>query len=56
MEVISIQSYALTTFVNSVSKRLFARQRPYAVACADDPAGLGGERHVHSFVLGSEAW
>lgn len=36
--VISLQSFALTTFLNTVSKRAFARQRPYGAGCADDPS------------------
>jgi membrane-associated phospholipid phosphatase len=35
--VISTQSYAITFTLNSVSKRLFARRRPYAVGCSEDP-------------------
>lgn len=35
--VISTQSYALTITLNEISKRLFARERPYAFACAKDP-------------------
>lgn len=37
MHVIGAQSYAFTVFLNAVSKRLFARQRPYAAECASDP-------------------
>jgi membrane-associated phospholipid phosphatase len=36
--VISTQSYAITITLNEVSKRVFARQRPYALACAKDPS------------------
>ena len=35
--VISTQSYAITFTLNSVSKRVFARRRPYALGCARDP-------------------
>jgi membrane-associated phospholipid phosphatase len=35
--VISTQAYAITLTLNSISKRVFARERPYAVACAKDP-------------------
>jgi membrane-associated phospholipid phosphatase len=35
--VISTQSYAITITLNSVSKRVFARRRPYAVGCERDP-------------------
>jgi membrane-associated phospholipid phosphatase len=35
--IISLESYSFTFFLNSVSKRLFARQRPYAVGCTKDP-------------------
>jgi hypothetical protein len=35
--VISTQSYAITITLNEISKRLFARQRPYAFACTKDP-------------------
>jgi membrane-associated phospholipid phosphatase len=35
--VISSQSYAFMALSNAVSKRLFARQRPYAAACARNP-------------------
>jgi len=35
--VISTQSYAITVTLNAISKRVFARQRPYAFACAKDP-------------------
>jgi membrane-associated phospholipid phosphatase len=35
--VISTQSYAITVTLNSVSKRVFARRRPYAVSCDKDP-------------------
>ena len=35
--VISTQSYAITVTLNAISKRVFARQRPYAIACAKDP-------------------
>jgi membrane-associated phospholipid phosphatase len=34
--VISTQSYAITITLNHVSKRIFARQRPYAFACTRD--------------------
>jgi membrane-associated phospholipid phosphatase len=37
MHVIGAQSYAFTLLANSLGKRIFARQRPYAVACAKDP-------------------
>ena len=37
MFVISMQSYSITLLANSVAKRLFSRQRPYAIACAEDP-------------------
>jgi membrane-associated phospholipid phosphatase len=35
--VISTQSYAITITLNSISKRVFARRRPYAVGCEADP-------------------
>ena len=34
--VISTQSYAITIALNHASKRIFARQRPYAFACTRD--------------------
>jgi membrane-associated phospholipid phosphatase len=35
--VISTQSYGLTITLNAISKRVFARSRPYAEPCARDP-------------------
>src|SRR5690606_36434786 len=56
--VISVQSYALTTFLNSVSKRAFARQRPYGAACLEDATYSGdcqsGDR-FRSFYSGHAA-
>jgi membrane-associated phospholipid phosphatase len=34
--VISTEAYAVTITLNEISKRIFARQRPYAFACARD--------------------
>jgi membrane-associated phospholipid phosphatase len=37
MSVISAQSLSLTLFLNGVTKRLVARERPFGAACAKDP-------------------
>jgi membrane-associated phospholipid phosphatase len=47
--VISTQSYAITFTLNSVSKRVFARRRPYAVGCADDPTYSDECSHADRF-------
>ena len=36
-EVINVQAFAMTQFVNVTAKRIFARERPYVTACAEDP-------------------
>jgi membrane-associated phospholipid phosphatase len=36
LEIISLQSYSITVFLNTVAKRAFARERPYGVMCARD--------------------
>lgn len=41
MEVINIQAFAMTQFVNVVAKRIFARERPYVSSCASDPTSSG---------------
>lgn len=42
MEVINLQAFAMTQFVNVVAKRVFARERPYVTDCASDPTSSGG--------------
>lgn len=37
MGVIDTEAYSLTVLLNTAAKRIFARQRPYALACAKDP-------------------
>lgn len=37
MQVISVEAYAFSLFLNGTAKRLFARERPYGVMCAVDP-------------------
>jgi len=56
--VISTQSYAITLTLNSISKRVFARQRPYAFACAKDPnysSGCQDADRFRSFYSGHSA-
>jgi len=47
--VISTQSYSLTIVLNAVSKRVFARERPYAAACAKDPTYSTYCKHTNRF-------
>jgi membrane-associated phospholipid phosphatase len=47
--VISTQSYSLTIVLNAVSKRIFARERPYASACAKDPTYSVSCEHADRF-------
>ena len=37
LEVISLQSYGISLFANTLAKRVFARERPYGVMCMADP-------------------
>lgn len=41
-EVINLQAYAMTQFVNVTAKRVFARERPYVSACQTDPKSSDG--------------
>ncbi len=41
MEVINLQAFAMTQFVNVVAKRIFARERPYVSECVSDPTSSG---------------
>ena len=41
-EVINLQAFAMTQFVNVTAKRVFARERPYVAACASDPTSSDG--------------
>lgn len=40
-EVINLQAFAMTQFVNVTAKRIFARERPYVTDCAADPTSSG---------------
>jgi hypothetical protein len=42
MEVINLQAFAMTQFVNVTAKRVFARERPYVSACETDPQASAG--------------
>lgn len=41
-EVINLQAFAMTQFVNVTAKRVFARERPYVSECASDPTSSDG--------------
>lgn len=41
-EVINLQAFAMTQFVNVTAKRIFARERPYVGGCASDPTSSRG--------------
>ncbi len=59
MHVIGAQSYAFTVLANSMSKRLFVRQRPYALACVEDPeyvSSCEGADRFRSFYSGHSAF
>jgi membrane-associated phospholipid phosphatase len=49
MGVISAQSFSLTLFLNSVTKRLVARERPFGSACARDPEYTEGCEDLNRF-------
>ncbi|HEU5077443.1 MAG TPA: phosphatase PAP2 family protein, partial [Polyangiaceae bacterium] len=48
-EVINLQAFAMTQFVNVTAKRFFARERPYVTACASDPTATGSCDDVDRF-------
>lgn len=57
--VIGAQSYAFTVLLNSISKRVFARQRPYAAECEEDleySSSCESHDRFHSFYSGHSAF
>lgn len=55
MFVINLQSYAASTFVNRITKRLTRRARPYVEPCREDPGAddrCGDSSAYHSFYSG----
>lgn len=48
-EVINLQAFAMTQFVNVTAKRIFARERPYVGECISDPTSSGNCDNIDRF-------